>query len=209
MANTIRIKRGLKADVDKLTLVSGELAVALDTQELYVGDVNGEKQLVKGAAAGVVESAEKLSTARNIKVSGDATGSTSFDGSADATIALTLANSGVTAGSYNKVTVNAKGLVTSGENVVYTIEDIDGLEEALAAKADAATMTTELGKKADKTSLNDYYKKTETYSQTEIDAKIDAKDSLPSQVVFSCFSPFDINTNRDTFCVLGDIRIRN
>ena len=181
MANTIRIKRGLKADVDKLTLVSGELAVALDTQELYVGDVNGEKQLVKGAAAGVVESAEKLSTARNIKVSGDATGSTSFDGSADATIALTLANSGVTAGSYNKVTVNAKGLVTSGENVVYTIEDIDGLEEALAAKADAATMTTELGKKADKTSLNDYYKKTETYSQTEIDAKIDAKDSLPSQ----------------------------
>lgn len=181
MANTIRIKRGLKADVDKLTLLSGELAVALDTQELYVGDVNGEKQLVKGAAAGVVESAEKLSTARNIKISGDATGQTSFDGSADATIALTLANSGVTAGSYNKVTVNAKGLVTSGENVVYTIEDITGLKEALAAKADAATMTTELGKKADKTSLNDYYKKTETYTQTEIDAKIDAKDSLPSQ----------------------------
>ena len=181
MANIIKIKRGLKANISQLTLLPGELGVTLDTQELYVGDVNGEKQLVKGAAAGVVESAEKLSTSRNIKVSGDATGSAPFDGSADATIALTLANSGVAAGSYNKVTVNAKGLITSGENVVYTVEDIDGLDEALAAKADAATMTTELGKKADKTSLNDYYKKTETYSQTEIDAKIDAKDSLPAQ----------------------------
>ena len=181
MANIIKIKRGLKANISQLTLLPGELGVTLDTQELYVGDVNGEKQLVKGAAAGVVESAEKLSTSRNIKVSGDATGSAPFDGSADATIALTLANSGVAAGSYNKVTVNAKGLITSGENVVYTVEDIDGLDEALAAKADAATMTTELGKKADKTSLNDYYKKTETYSQTEIDTKIDAKDSLPAQ----------------------------
>ena len=181
MANIIKIKRGLKANISQLTLLPGELGVTLDTQELYVGDVNGEKQLIKGAAAGVVESAEKLSTSRNIKVSGDATGSAAFDGSADATIALTLANSGVAAGSYNKVTVNAKGLITSGENVVYTVEDIDGLDEALAAKADAATMTTELGKKADKTSLNDYYKKTETYTQTEIDAKIDAKDSLPSQ----------------------------
>lgn len=181
MANIIKIKRGLKANISQLTLLPGELGVTLDTQELYVGDINGEKQLVKGAAAGVVESAEKLSTARNISVSGAATGSTSFDGSADATIALTLANSGVTAGSYNKVTVNAKGLITSGENVVYSVEDIDGLEEALAAKANAATMTTELGKKADKTSLNDYYKKTETYTQTEIDAKINAKDSLPTQ----------------------------
>ncbi len=181
MANIIKIKRGLKANISQLTLLPGELGVTLDTQELYVGDINGEKQLVKGAAAGVVESAEKLSTARNISISGAATGSASFDGSADATIALTLANSGVTAGSYNKVTVNAKGLITSGENVVYSVEDIDGLEEALAAKANAATMTTELGKKADKTSLNDYYKKTETYTQTEIDAKINAKDSLPAQ----------------------------
>ena len=34
MANTLKIKRGLKADISKLTLVAGELAVALDTQEL-------------------------------------------------------------------------------------------------------------------------------------------------------------------------------
>ena len=41
MANTIRIKRGLKADLAKMTLLAGELGIALDTQELYVGDENG------------------------------------------------------------------------------------------------------------------------------------------------------------------------
>lgn len=31
MANTIRIKRGLKADLAKMTLLAGELGIALDT----------------------------------------------------------------------------------------------------------------------------------------------------------------------------------
>ena len=66
MANIIKIKRGLKADVANLTLLPGELGVTLDTHELYVGDQNGVKQLVKGEAAGSVESAGKLTTARTI-----------------------------------------------------------------------------------------------------------------------------------------------
>ncbi|MBH8611966.1 hypothetical protein I4N56_014275 [Pseudomonas mohnii] len=59
-------------------------------------------------------SATKLATARTLSISGAGTGSASFDGAANAEIALTLANSGVTAGSYAKVTVSAKGLVTAG-----------------------------------------------------------------------------------------------
>ncbi|WP_432480800.1 pyocin knob domain-containing protein [Moraxella sp. ZY200743] len=59
-------------------------------------------------------SASKLATARTIFITGDGTGQASFDGSANANIALTLANSGVTAGSYNSVTVDAKGRVTAG-----------------------------------------------------------------------------------------------
>ncbi|MDH1221179.1 tail fiber domain-containing protein [Aeromonas caviae] len=59
-------------------------------------------------------SATKLATARTISATGDATGSADFDGSANAAIALTLANSGVTAGTYGKVTVDAKGRVTAG-----------------------------------------------------------------------------------------------
>ena len=74
MANIIKIKRGMKADVANLTLLPGELGVTLDTHELYVGDQNGVKQLVKGEAAGSVESAGKLTTARTIAITGAASG---------------------------------------------------------------------------------------------------------------------------------------
>lgn len=62
--------------------------------------------------------ATKLATARKISISGDASGNTDFDGSADKTIALTLANSGVAAGTYSAVAVDAKGRVTAGSQIV-------------------------------------------------------------------------------------------
>lgn len=71
-----------------------------------------------------VASAVKLTTARVLGLSGDATGSASFDGTANATIAVTLANTGVTAGTYTKVTVDAKGRVTSATQMEMT--DIPG-----------------------------------------------------------------------------------
>lgn len=63
-----------------------------------------------GAYAG---SAAKLTTPRNLVATGDASWAVSFDGSANVTAALTLSNTGVTAGTYGAVTVNAKGLVTA------------------------------------------------------------------------------------------------
>ena len=157
MANTLKIKRGLKADISKLTLVEGELAVALDTQELYVGDNEGNVKIVKGGASGAVESANKLTVARTITATGDATGSTSFDGSQNVEMALELATSGVIAGTYSKVTVDAKGRVTAGSNI--TVEDIGDLSTTLAGLATKAelsgyvkteNLTTELNKKVDK-----------------------------------------------------------
>lgn len=62
--------------------------------------------------------ATKLANARKISVTGDATGSAEFDGSADKTINLTLANSGVAAGTYSAVAVDAKGRVTAGSQIV-------------------------------------------------------------------------------------------
>ena len=41
MANTIKIKRGLSTDISKLSLSPGELAITLDTREMYVGDSSG------------------------------------------------------------------------------------------------------------------------------------------------------------------------
>lgn len=62
--------------------------------------------------------ATKLATARTISLAGDATGSASFDGSANVTITAALKASGVTAGTYSAVQVNAKGIVTAGAQVV-------------------------------------------------------------------------------------------
>ncbi len=62
--------------------------------------------------------ADTLATARKISLSGDASGETTFNGSADKEISVTLANTGVTAGTYSAVSVDSKGRVTSGAQLV-------------------------------------------------------------------------------------------
>jgi hypothetical protein len=68
-----------------------------------------------GAVVGNADTATKLATARTIAFTGDASGTGTFDGSANYSAALTLANSGATAGTYTfaTITVDAKGRVTS------------------------------------------------------------------------------------------------
>lgn len=70
----------------------------------------GIKALMDGTTAAGI--AIKLATTRTFRFSGAATGSATFDGSADVEVGLTLADSGVQPGTYTKVTLNAKGLVT-------------------------------------------------------------------------------------------------
>ncbi|MDI2594348.1 phage tail protein [Pseudomonas sp. 681] len=70
--------------------------------------------------------AKQLETARQLSVSGAATGAVMFDGTANADIALTLANTGVVAGSYAKVVINAQGLVIGSEQ--QTQNDIPNLD---------------------------------------------------------------------------------
>ncbi len=84
---------------------TGKVAIAND----------GVMTVEKVADSASADEADKLATARSISATGDATGTTSFDGSADVSMALTLANSGVTAGTYTKITVDAKGRATAGQ----------------------------------------------------------------------------------------------
>lgn len=71
---------------------------------------------ITGNADGNSASATKLQTARTIALTGDVTGSVSFDGSANVSITTAYKTSGVTAGTYRTVTVDAKGNVTAGTN---------------------------------------------------------------------------------------------
>lgn len=83
--------------------------------ELY--NTNGVlDKIAKGTT--VAGKAKQLETARKISLSGDATGETTFDGTANKDIAVTLAATGVTAGTYSAVNVNAKGLVTAGAQLI-------------------------------------------------------------------------------------------
>jgi hypothetical protein len=92
--------------------------------------------------ANTATSAAAWTTARTIGVSGDANGTVSIDGSANANIPLTLGNSGVAAGSYGSVTqiptfsVDAKGRVTSAANV--------SISTSLNTAADTGTDTVAL-----------------------------------------------------------------
>ncbi len=71
-----------------------------------------------GSCTGNAATATKWATGRTIALTGDVTGtSAAFDGSAALSFAATLANSGVTAGTYLKVTVDAKGRVTAGSSM--------------------------------------------------------------------------------------------
>ncbi len=93
---------------------TGIIYVDQSTNKIYRW--SGSTYIEISPVAGNADTATKLSTARTISLTSDVTGSTSFDGSANVSITASLSNTGVTAGTYKSVTVNAKGRVTAGTN---------------------------------------------------------------------------------------------
>jgi phage-related tail fiber protein len=95
-----------------------------------------------------------LTVSANATVSGTNTGDQTITltgdvtGSGTGSFATTLANSGVTASTYKSVTVNAKGLVTSGTNPTtlagYGIVDAQALDATLTALAGVSTSANTL-----------------------------------------------------------------
>ncbi|EPK5020959.1 TPA: phage tail protein [Pseudomonas aeruginosa] len=79
-----------------------------------------------GNAIGQAATALKLASPRTLAIAGDAIGSAAFDGSANASITVTLANTGVADGTYTKVRVNPKGLVIGATTL--TTDDIPSLD---------------------------------------------------------------------------------
>lgn len=116
----IQIKRGLQSAISRLELAEGELAVALDTGNVYIGTTAGNVHINPSIAT--VDSADKLSNKRNFSISGDATAqAVAFDGTQNVNLSLTLPDI-ATAGTYPKVTVNSKGQVTGGTTL--TVSDL-------------------------------------------------------------------------------------
>ncbi|NRY59841.1 hypothetical protein [Clostridium beijerinckii] len=133
MGQAIQLKRGNSANLASLSLVAGEPAFVLDTGKLYIG--TGTDKVLINPDQGTVASADKWTTPRTITVNGDATGSVQIDGGSNVILTITETASGVTAGTYPKVTVNAKGEVTAGATL--TTSDIPTL--TLSKISDAGT----------------------------------------------------------------------
>ena len=119
-------------------------------------------------------SSATLTTPRSIGATGDATWTVTFDGSANVSSVLTLANTGVTAGTYDKVTVDAKGRVTAGVNEVKSYSTtISG----------TATVTHNLGTNDVIVTMRD------TVTKYKVDGRIKITDSTKIDVEFDSTPP--------------------
>lgn len=181
----IKIKRGTKAAVEAAyaakKLEYGELAVAIDTNKLYFTKADQTFTILNPEDGGIADSANKLTVARAIALSGAVTGTVDFDGSENVTIATVLESVG-TAGTYYKVTTDEKGRVVSGvtELAVADLPDIPvakitGLGD-LATK-NQADLVSELDQKYDaigtaEQKANAALESAKTYADTEIKAQI-------------------------------------
>lgn len=142
MANQIQIKRSATTAVPP-SLLQGELAWSESSDTLYIGETGSVVTAIAGsgtfakinspaftgnptistavnnsandttiATTAFVKNQAYLTGNQNITVAGDATGS------GTTAITLTLKTSGVSAGTYPKVTVDTKGIVTAGATLI-------------------------------------------------------------------------------------------
>ena len=105
---------GVGGSATSIIPIAGSGAFVDTTTAQTVAGVKTFSSTIVGSVNGNAGTATALQNSRDIALTGDVTGTASFNGTANASIASTLANSGITAGTFTKVTFNAKGIATTG-----------------------------------------------------------------------------------------------
>lgn len=101
-------------------------AVEWNGTSLYLTNAAGTRKAVAFTDSNITGSAAKITTARNVSASGDASWTVLFDGSADVAAAITLATVNANVGSFGSATqvatftVDGKGRTTAAGNVTIT-----------------------------------------------------------------------------------------
>ena len=112
-------------------VISSNATSAATGNTVVSRDVSGNfsANIITAALSGNASTATALQNSRNFAATGDVTAEpVSFNGGANVTLNTVLSNTGVVAGSYTKVTVDAKGRITMGSNP--TTVDAMGLMDA-------------------------------------------------------------------------------
>jgi len=135
---------GAGGSATSVIAIGGSGAFVGTTGAQTIAGIKTFSSTISGSIDGNAGTATKLQTARNLSLTGDATATlTGFDGSANVSATLTLANSGVTANTYGtatavgQFTVDAKGRITSASavNITYPVSSVN-------TKTGAVTLTT-------------------------------------------------------------------
>lgn len=114
---------GTGGSATSIIAIAGNGAFVDLTSAQTIGGVKTFSSTIVGSVDGNAGTATKWATARDLSLTGDATATlTAVDGSANVSAALTLATVNSNVGTYTKVTVNAKGLVTAAS--VASISDL-------------------------------------------------------------------------------------
>jgi hypothetical protein len=139
------VRVGITA-VNQIDTIVGDLILDSTGGTVSINDACTISGILTASAGGdavlTARDARIWTTARTLSYTGDATGSMSVNGSGNVSAALTLATV-ASAGTYRSVTVNAKGLVTSGTNPTtiagYGLTDAQPLDSDLTAIAGLTT----------------------------------------------------------------------
>jgi len=124
MAVKIQIRRGAKTNLPDLD--EGELGFATDTKEVFIGTATAENVQILTGTAGVTQEAivaQTLKTPRTITLSGDVTGSFTFDGSQALSVTTEVVNDSHTHDTryYTETELNAGQL----NNLYYTESELN------------------------------------------------------------------------------------
>jgi hypothetical protein len=151
--NAVRVVGQLSVEQADLVSRDGDVALfAADVEIVRLGTKSGQiglhwadgASITSAAYTGTAAQADRLSTARTIFLSGQVTGSASFDGSADVSIATTVADASIAVSPYTIVRRDAFGGIDV-EVVRFWRQTADGYEGAGSISSFSHTSIFELG----------------------------------------------------------------